>query len=112
MDQTRFLQRVRMNQFERVYRRWKEKKLTQAEAAERLGITERTFRRYTVRYRDEGMQGLLDKRLGAVSHNRASQQESSEVVALSTRVFTRTVTWLTSMKRTQRDTEAAGATTG
>ena len=82
MDQTRFLQRVRMNQFERVYRRWKEKKLTQAEAAERLGITERTFRRYTVRYRDEGMQGLLDKRLGAVSHNRASQQESSEVVAL------------------------------
>ncbi len=82
MDQTRFLQRVRMNQFERVYRRWKHKKLTQAEAAEQLGIGERTFRRYTVRYRDEGTKGLLDRRLGAVSHNRASKQEVSEVVAL------------------------------
>ena len=82
MDQTRFVQRVRMNQFERVYQRWEEKKLTQAEAAAQLGVTERTFRRYTVRYRNEGMQGLLDRRLGAVSHNRASSRESSEVVAL------------------------------
>ena len=82
MDQTRFVQRVRMNQFERVYQRWEEKKLTQAEAAAQLGVTERTFRRYTVRYRNEGMQGLLDRRLGAVSHNRASPRESSEVVAL------------------------------
>ncbi len=82
MDQTRFVQRVRMNQFERVYQRWKEKKLTQAEAAAQLGVTERTFRRYIVRYTDEGMQGLLDRRLGAVSHNRASPRESSEVVAL------------------------------
>ena len=82
MDQTRFVQRVRMNQFERVYRRWKEKKLTQTEAAQQLGITERTFRRYIVRYRDGGTKELLDRRLGAVSHNRASVRESSEVVAL------------------------------
>ncbi len=82
MDQTRFLQRVRMNQFERVYRRWKEKKVTQAEAAEQLGIGERTFRRYTVRYSNQGMRGLLDRRLGALSHNRAPQEEVSEVVEL------------------------------
>ena len=37
MDQTRFLQRVRMNQFKKVYDRWKQKKLTQEEAAEQLG---------------------------------------------------------------------------
>ncbi len=37
MDQTRFLQRVRMNQFKKVYDRWKQKKLTQKEAAEQLG---------------------------------------------------------------------------
>ncbi|MXZ48723.1 MAG: helix-turn-helix domain-containing protein [Candidatus Dadabacteria bacterium] len=82
MDQTRFLQRVRMNQFERVYRRWKEKKVTQAEAAEQFGIGKRTFRRYTVRYSNEGMRGLLDRRLGALSHNRAPQEESSEVMEL------------------------------
>ena len=29
MDQARFLQRVRMNQFKKVYDRWKQKKLTQ-----------------------------------------------------------------------------------
>ena len=58
MDQTRFLQRVRMNQFERVYQRWKDKKLTQTEAAAQLGITERTFRRYIVRYEDEGTKGF------------------------------------------------------
>lgn len=82
MNQTRFLQRLRMNQFERVYNRWKEKKVTQAEAAEQLGIGERTFRRYTVRYGNEGMRGLLDRRLGAFSHNRAPQEETSEVVEL------------------------------
>ena len=39
MDQARFLQRVRMNQFKKVYDRWKQKKLTQKEAAEQLGKT-------------------------------------------------------------------------
>ena len=82
MDQTRFLQRVRMNQFKRVYDRWRHKKVTQKEAAEQLGITERTFRRYVVRYRDEGTEGLLDRRLGKVSPRRAPQQETSELVAL------------------------------
>ena len=82
MDQTRFLQRVRMNQFKRVYDRWKHKKVTQKEAAEQLGITQRTFRRYVVRYRSEGAEGLLDRRLGKVSPRRAPQQETSELVAL------------------------------
>ena len=39
MDQARFLQRVRMNQFKKVYDRWKQKKLTQKEAAEQLGTS-------------------------------------------------------------------------
>ena len=82
MDQTRFLQRVRMNQFKRVYDRWKQKKLTQKEAAEQLGVTQRTFRRYVVRYRNEGTEGLLDRRLGKVSPRRAPQQETSELAAL------------------------------
>ncbi len=82
MDQTRFLQRVRMNQFKRVYDRWKHGKVTQKEAAEQLGVTERTFRRYIVRYSNEGAQGLLDRRLGKVSPRRDPQQETSELVVL------------------------------
>ena len=80
MDKRRFMQRASRHLFKRVYDRWKQKKLTQKEAAELLGITQRTLRRYIVRYRDEGIKGLLDRRM--VSPKRAPQREISEVVAL------------------------------
>ena len=82
MSQTRYLEMVRTNQFERVYRRWKEGKLTQAEAAAQLEMSERTFRRYVVRYSEEGKEGLLDKHLGRCSPRRASEEERAEAVAL------------------------------
>lgn len=82
MDQTRYLQMVRTNQFERVYQEWKDRKLTQGEAAVQLEMSERTFRRYVVRYRDGGKEGLWDRRLGRVSPRRACVEEVEEVVAL------------------------------
>ena len=82
MNQPGYLQMVRTNQFERVYRRWRERKLTQAEAGERLEMSERTFRRYVARYGEEGKEGLLDRRLGKLSPRRASEEEIAEVVAL------------------------------
>ena len=82
MNQPRYLQMVRTNRFELIYQRWKKRKLTQAEAGEQLEMSERTFRRYVVRYEEEGKQGLGDGRLGKPSPRRASQQEVSRVVAL------------------------------
>lgn len=41
------------------------------EAAEILGCSERQFRRYRVRYEEEGLAGLIDKRLGKASAKRA-----------------------------------------
>lgn len=82
MNQPRYLQMVRTNQFERVYRRWEEKKVTQVEAAAALEMSERTFRRYVVRYREEGIRGLLDRRLDKSSPRRASEEEVAEVEAL------------------------------
>ena len=82
MNQPRYLQMVRTNRFELVYKRWKERKLTQAGAGERLEMSERTFRRYVVRYEEEGKQGLGDRRLGKPSPRRASRQEVSSLVAL------------------------------
>ena len=73
---------VRTNQFERVYRRWKEKKMTQQEAAAQLEMSERTFRRYVVRYRDEGVEGLKDGRLDKRSPRRAPGEDVEAVVAL------------------------------
>ncbi len=89
MDQTRYLQMVRTNQFERVYRMWKEKKVTQVEAARQLETSERTLRRYVVRYESEGVLGLADKRLNKISPRRASQQEVEAVVALYTERYSR-----------------------
>ena len=89
MNQTRYLQMVRTNQFERVYRRWKEKKVTQVEAARQLEMNERTFRRYVVRYESEGILGLADKRLNKRSPRRASQEEVDVVVALYTERYSR-----------------------
>lgn len=82
MNQPRYLQMVRTNQFERVYRRWEARKVTQVEAAVALEMSERTFRRYVVRYREEGMRGLLDRRLDKSSPRRASEEEVAEVVGL------------------------------
>ena len=84
MNQPRYLQMVRTNRFELIYQRWKKRKFTQAEAGEQFEMSERTFRRYVVRYEEKGKQGLGDRRLGKPSPRRASQQEVSRVVALCT----------------------------
>lgn len=54
--------------FEDAYEGWKRGRLTQEEAARLLGVCDRTYRRYLVRYEEQGMEGLVDRRLGQVSH--------------------------------------------
>ncbi len=61
--------------FEEVYSIWQAKRLTQEQAAQILGVCARTFRRYIDRYEDEGLTGLLNKRLQEVSHRRAPVDE-------------------------------------
>ena len=51
--------------FEEVYGRTHRGGLSQAEAAEVLGVSERTFRRWRDRYEAEGADGLYDRRLAA-----------------------------------------------
>ena len=75
MRRTEMLQEVRKMRFEEVYGGWQEGRLSQEEAARILGVCERSFRRYRERYEAEGMAGLIDKRLGQVSHRRAGVDE-------------------------------------
>jgi transposase len=49
--------------------------LTQEDAARLLGVCEKTFRRHIDRYEDEGLEGLIDKRLNQISHRRAPVDE-------------------------------------
>jgi transposase len=79
MRRTEVLQEVRKMRFEEAYWGWQESRLTQAEAARLLGVCERTFRRYLDRYEEEGLEGLIDKRLGQVSHRRAPVDEVMRV---------------------------------
>lgn len=61
--------------FTELFEGWQQGRLTQQEAAQVLGVCERSFRRYMLRFEDEGLEGLIDRRLGQVSHRRAPLDE-------------------------------------
>jgi len=90
MRRTELLQEVRMMRFEEAYGGWQEGRLSQQEAARLLGVCERTFRRQINRYEDEGLQGLIDKRLSQISHRRAPVDE---VIELTERYRQRHMGW-------------------
>jgi transposase len=59
-----------MQKFRDVLSRWERKELSALEAGEILGMSERQFRRYRRRYEEDGLTGLLDRRLGKESARR------------------------------------------
>jgi transposase len=73
---------VRMARFLTLLHRWESAELNQGEAAELLGVSERTFRRWTRRYEEEGEAGLLDRRLGKASGRRVPCDRAEEVERL------------------------------
>jgi transposase len=82
MRRSEALQGVRMIKFRSVLDRYESSDLTQTDAADLLGITERTFRRWCHRYDEGGEAGLLDRRLGHASGKRVPVDRSEEVEAL------------------------------
>ena len=82
MRRTEAREAVRMAMFLNLLHRWESAELNQAEAAELLGVTERTFRRWTRRYEDDGETGLLDRRLGKSSGKRVPAGRAAEVERL------------------------------
>lgn len=68
--------------FEALLARQESGELSQAEAGEMLGVTERTFRRWRDRLRDDGVEGLVDRRLGRVSGRRAALAEVERMLGL------------------------------
>jgi transposase len=82
MRRTEVLQGLRVMKFEDVYGRWQQRRLSQAEAAEILGMSERTFRRWRDRYAGEGAPGLLDRRLGKASARQAPVDQVHQVLTL------------------------------
>jgi transposase len=82
MRRTEAHQGVRMIKFRSVLGRYEASEFNQLEAAELLGVSERTFRRWCLRFEDAGEAGLLDRRFGRASGKRVPIDREQEVEAL------------------------------
>ena len=74
MKRAAWLQDHRMRKFRDVLSRWESRDLSMMEAGELLGMSERQFRRYRDRYEEEGLDGLVDRRLGKPSAKRVPSE--------------------------------------
>ena len=66
--------------FREAYLMWSQGRLTQVQAAEMLGVCERTFRRWVDRYGEDGIEGLKDRRISRASHRGAPVDEVMRMV--------------------------------
>lgn len=82
MRRTEQLQGLRMLKLKDVLSGWEAGRLSQLEAAEILGMSERTFRRWSQRFEAEGEDGLLDRRLGRRSGRAVPDEWAAEVERL------------------------------
>jgi transposase len=82
MGKVKLLQEIRQMQFEKLYDNWRAKRLTEEEAAELLGMHPRTFRRWSRKYEEEGIDGLVDQRIEGLSNRAAPVDEVMEMIQL------------------------------
>ena len=75
MRRTAMLWEVFVSRFEEALEQYERHRLTAEEAGELLGMSGRKFRRLCVRYEEDGIEGLRDRRIGKVSPRRASARE-------------------------------------
>jgi transposase len=87
MTRAKVLQEIRGMKFQDVYLRWQERRLSQEEAAEILGVDVRTMRRWMRRYEEDGMDGLIDHRIGVLSPRRAPVDQVVRVQELYRRRY-------------------------
>ncbi len=81
MDRARINEGIRRMRFEDLLDRCEHGELGQESAAELLGISDRTFRRWRDRLHEEGPAGLADRRLRP-SGRRAAQAEIERMLGL------------------------------
>jgi len=82
MTRAEFSQEVRRMKFDDVYSRRSAGKLTQEQAAEILGVSVRTMRRWEDRFEADGAEGLHDRRLGKMAGNRVPTDKVMEMLEL------------------------------
>jgi len=88
MKRTQLVQVLRKTRFEQAWEGWSEGRLGQFEAAQLLGMSERNFRRYCRRFEEDGLDGLIDRRLEQVC-----RAPVDEVMAVQERYRSRYAGW-------------------
>ena len=82
MRRSELLQGIREMKFISVRKRFTGGEISQIQAAELLGISDRTFRRWCERYREDDPDSLADRRLGRPARNRVPEAEAELVEVL------------------------------
>src|SRR5271167_188103 len=82
MRRTTMLWEVFVTRFQEAFEQYEKHRLTGEEAGELLGMSGRNFRRLCVRYEEDGIEGLRDRRIGKVSPRRAPERELERMHAL------------------------------
>jgi len=82
MRRTRMLWEVFVTRFEEAFELYQRRRLSGEEAGELLGMSGRNFRRLCVRYEEDGVEGLRDRRIGKISPRRAPERELEQMQEL------------------------------
>jgi len=82
MRRATVLWEVFVTRFEEAFEQYQRRSLSGEEAGELLGMSGRNFRRLCVRYEEEGVEGLRDRRIGRVSPRRAPEGELARMQEL------------------------------
>src|SRR5215468_8719101 len=82
MRRTAMLWEAFVSRFQDAFEQYQRRRLTAEEAGELLGMSGRNFRRLVVRYEEDGIEGLRDRRIGKVSPRRAPARELERMQAL------------------------------
>jgi hypothetical protein len=82
MRRTAMLWEVFVTRFQEAFEQYEKRRLSSEEAGELLGMSGRNFRRLCVRYEEDGIEGLRDRRIGKVSPRRAPARELDRMQAL------------------------------
>lgn len=82
INQRQLTEAIRMERFEDVYKRYQQKELCCAQAADLLGCSERHFLRLRGRFDEGGIDALRDRRVGRASPHRAPDKEIEMITKL------------------------------
>ena len=82
MTRAKQMEDKRLMTFEELYNRRRAGRLTADGAAEILGVSTRTFRRWRAPFEDEGEEGLYDRRLVRISRNKLPADETMKMLEL------------------------------